>query len=322
MRFANIVLLMSSTILLGAVSPAVGQVREKDTKKFFNLGSREFPVTSENQLSDGSAEEILNMIKREYEGESGNLADVIWRHLQYVYSGPLYDDIMMYAIKIKLDSLFNCLRRRDKDIATRRSFDYGQLVWWEIRVENTHHSKRGLGPLGQNKFYRVWGGNVRFGTWSEGPYWFAEAEYAEIYYANINETVLSDNAEQSQAESELRPKLERAIGRRKEKLRTQAINSLVEQVAELCTYYLRQTDPSADKRGVVWDNLMLKIPEIPLSLADECGEETAEMVSHRLVVKVAEFIFSKEGQEKLITFAKEHQILDELHFPDKSERLF
>lgn len=297
------------------------QVVEKDTQRFFRLGPREFPVTAENRLSDGSAEEILQMIKREYRGESGNSVDVVWRHLHTIYNGPLYDDIMLYAIKIKLDALFRCMRSPDRDDHSGRIYDYGQLIWWRMEIENTGKSKRYSRPLAKkNRVYRVWRGEVSFGTWKTGN-WYEE-KFAEIEYAALNRRILSEKAEKSEADSELRPRLEAAIDRRKESLREKALNSLVTDVSEMCSHFLRQTDPSADTRKREWDNLMLKLPDIPLSLVAECGSETAQLASKMLAVKVASFILTQDGRDHLIRFAKEHGIQEQLEFPEQKKRLF
>ena len=129
-------------LLLG--HSAFGEVYTYQGQKHYRVGAKSYLI-EHNRLNDNQIQNILGIVKRCYKNKEnyGILID-LWKHLDEVYQGFLYDDVMLLIFKAHMNEVFTALRKNteknhmvshSKSISGfKKKYFNNEFVWFVINT--------------------------------------------------------------------------------------------------------------------------------------------------------------------------------------------
>jgi len=124
MRIKISLLTLCSIVLALFTQPVFAQ------DNYFKCGKKQYALSDVGSISEESARDILQRVKLVYERPDSDDADMVdpaWSRLGTYYRGECYDEILYYALMIKVNSEAAWLRAPDAP-SEYREYYYGRLV--------------------------------------------------------------------------------------------------------------------------------------------------------------------------------------------------
>ncbi len=311
-------------------------VVEKNNKRYFRLGDQEYICNADNRISDESARDILRMVRRIYDstdtkGKAVNtkLTDDVWGNLHKVYSGDAYDEILFTCLKYKLNRLFEYLQPARKERTDISTHMYGMLISFKATnpaihsysIANNDNFQGGYHYNNQTAYIaRSWI-SIYILQKKHGKDVFVSSEQdkagprGSVYHGSRNYSYndkrkFSDATLIKQAKARIDAQFD-AMSTNEQNNKTllaRATDSFVEQIEALTTYYAKQVGGDSYIYENQWDELMVKLPQVVVSLKKSLGDTAATTIAGRITTLSLKSAKAEDSRKALVDFGKKHKL--------------
>lgn len=309
-RPAHFYLITFVLFAVTATSQANAQILERGNDRFLKLGDREYSANANHMLSDDSAKDILLRIRLAYDDPThpdNSIVDLVWSSLHKIYTGEVYEEIMMTALRIKCDCLFSLLARPNH-IDEDTSYFYGQLITYQepsIKRGGAIGLGKGVGYDYSRRYYTI----------------SMSVELTREKFEYLGDEIKAP-ANETQGFEVARAHADQLFAGKRNELIDQAIDIFVHNLDEICTYFTTTASPSSYVLKEQWDPFLTKLPAAALQKKADCGEVVARRIAGRLITLVMKHTQNIGTQSILTQFAQDNALQYETPKDNTQKRMF